>query len=70
MMRSVSSITIFANYKTALAFVVELCKVSEVLLCGTALNLELPLVGNLEHGQTTMDRIEHLCKVLRIILGS
>ncbi|KAG1826389.1 hypothetical protein EV424DRAFT_1345545 [Suillus variegatus] len=35
---------------------------SEVLLCGTALNLELSLVGNLEHGQTTMDRIEHLSK--------
>jgi hypothetical protein len=66
----VGSVAIFADHKVAPAFAVKLCKVGEVLLHSTALDPKLPLIGKLGHGQTTTERIKHVCKVLRIVLGS
>ena len=66
----VGSVAVFADDKAALAFAVELCRRGEVFFRGAALDPELSLLGKLEHGLTTTLRIEHICKVLKRILGS
>ena len=66
----VGSVAVFTNNKAVLAFAVKLCGVGKVLFCGVTLDLELSLLGRLEHGCTTTQRIEHHCRFLGRILRS
>lgn len=66
----IRSISVFTDNEVALAVVVDLRRVGEVLFRSTAIDLKLPLLGKLERSLNVIASIEHLHKLRSRKLGS
>jgi hypothetical protein len=66
----VGGIAVFTDDKAALAFAIELCRVSEILLHSATHDPKLSAQRKLEHGRTTTPRIEHRHKIFGRIFRS
>lgn len=64
----VGRVAVLADDEAALTLAIEFDRDGEVLLRGATLDPELPIVGKLEGGLTTSDRIERFRKLLRRVL--
>lgn len=66
----IRSISVFTDNEVALAVVVDLRRVGEVLFRSTVIDLKLPLLGKLERSLNVIASIEHLHKLRSRKLGS